>query len=86
MNPNKVGLVFGVLIGGWHILWTLLVLMGAAQQLLDLVFWAHMIQPPYFIKPFDPKAAVTLITITFLIGYAFGFIGAHIWIKVQHPK
>ena len=86
VNPNKVGLVFGLLIGGWHLFWALLVLVGGAQQLLDFVFWAHMIQPPYSIRPFDPKAAITLITITFLIGYAFGFIGALIWTRVHQPK
>jgi hypothetical protein len=27
-NPNKVGLVIGALTGGWHLLWSLLVLIG----------------------------------------------------------
>jgi hypothetical protein len=33
----------------------------------------------YFVKPFDPVAAVTLVVITAVIGYAFGFVGAVIW-------
>jgi hypothetical protein len=37
-NPNKVGLVIGVLIGGWHFVWSLLVLIGCAQPILDLIF------------------------------------------------
>jgi hypothetical protein len=82
-NPNKVGLVIGALIGGWHLLWSLLVLIGWAQPTLDFVFWAHMIKPVYVVKPFDPVAAVTLIVITAVIGYAFGFLGAMIWNRLH---
>jgi hypothetical protein len=59
-NPNKVGLVIGALIGGWHLVWSLLVLIGWAQPIIDFIFWAHMIKPVYFVKPFDPVAAVVL--------------------------
>ena len=84
-NPNKVGLVIAVLIGGWHVIWSLLVLIGFAQPILDFIFWAHMIQQVYFVKPFDPMAAVTLIVITAVIGYVFGFVGAVIWNRL-HPR
>ena len=63
-HPNKVGLVIGALIGGWHFVWSLLVGIGWAQPIIDFIFWAHMIKPVYFVKPFDPVAAVTLILIT----------------------
>lgn len=82
-NPNRVGLVFGCLIGGWHLFWILLILVGLAQPLLDFVFWAHMIQPVYVVKPFAPIAAVTLIGVTFVIGYAFGLAGALLWNKLH---
>ena len=82
-NPNKIGLVIGALIGGWHLVWSLLVLIGWAQPILDFIFWAHMIQQVYFVKPFDPLAAVTLIVITALIGYIFGFVGAVIWNRLH---
>jgi hypothetical protein len=85
-NPNKVGLVIGALTGGWHLLWSLLVLIGWAQPILDFVFWAHMIKPVYFVKPFDPVAAVTLILITAAIGYVFGFVGAVIWNSYYSAK
>jgi hypothetical protein len=78
-NPNKVGLVIAALIGGWHLVWSLLVLIGWAQPILDFIFWAHMIKPVYFVKPFDLTAAVVLILITSAIGYIFGFLGAVIW-------
>ena len=83
---STVGLVFGLLIGGWHFFWALLVAIGWAQPLIDFVFWAHMIQPIYVIKPFDPKAAITLILITFVTGYVLGLIGAVIWNKLHQTK
>ncbi|MGZ4974255.1 MAG: hypothetical protein ACXWDN_15960, partial [Limisphaerales bacterium] len=73
-NPNKVGLVIAALIAGWHVAWSLLVLVGWAQSILDFIFWAHMNKPVYFVKPFDPTAAVALIVITSVIGYVFGFL------------
>jgi hypothetical protein len=78
-SPNKVGLVIAVLIGGWHATWSLLVLIGWAQPILNFVFWAHMNKPVYFVKLFDPMAAVALIAITSVIGSLFGFLGAVIW-------
>jgi hypothetical protein len=85
-NANKVGLVFGALVGGWHLLWAVLVLLGWAQPILDFIFWAHMIRPVYVIKPFDPVAAVTLIIVTAVIGYIFGFVGAVIWNKLRPAR
>jgi hypothetical protein len=83
-NSNKVGLVIGALIGGWHFVWSLVVGIGWAQPIIDFIFWAHMIKPVYVIKPFDPVAAVALIVITTVIGYVFGFLGAIIWNRL-HP-
>ena len=82
-NPHKVGLVIAALIAGWHVIWSVLVLIGWAQPILDFVFWAHMIKPVYFAKPFDPMAAVVLIVITAVIGYIFGFAGAIIWNRLH---
>jgi len=85
-NPSKVGVIIGALICGWHVLWALLVLFGWAQPLMDFVFCAHMINPVYVVKGFDLKAAATLVVITFIIGYAFGFVGALLWNKLHHTN
>ena len=82
-NPHNVGLVIAALIAGWHVIWSVLVFIGWAQPILDFVFWAHMIKPVYFVKPFDPMAAVVLIVITAVIGYIFGFVGAIIWNRLH---
>jgi len=76
-------MVVGALLAGWHLLWSVLVLIGFAQPIIDFIFWAHMIKPVYVVKPFDPVAAVTLIMITGVIGYAFGFVGAIIWNRLH---
>jgi hypothetical protein len=85
-NPNKVGLVFAAVIGGWHLIWAVLVLLGWAQPIIDFIFWAHMIQPVYVIKPFNPSAALTLIIMTAATGYVFGFVGATIWNKLSRAQ
>jgi len=82
-NANKVGIVIGALIGGWHICWSILVGLGWAQPLIDFIFWAHMINAVYVVKAFDPVAAVTLIVSTSLMGYVFGSAGAIIWNKLH---
>jgi hypothetical protein len=83
VNPNKVGLVIGALIGGWHLVWSALVLLHWAQPILDFIFWAHMIQPVYIVKLFDPAAAVTLIIITAAFGYLLGLLGTIIWNRLH---
>lgn len=83
INPNKVGLVIAVLIGGWHVVWALLVLLGWAQPIIDFIFWAHMIRPLYVIKTFDPIAALTLVVTASAMGYVFGYVGAVIWNRLH---
>lgn len=85
-NPNKIGLVIAALMGGWHLLWSLLVLAGWAQPIIDFIFWTHMIRPVYVVKPFDIAAAITLVIVTAVMGYVFGFVGALIWKKLHHAK
>ena len=37
VSPHTLGLVLATFIGGWHIVWSLLVLLGWAQRLLPCV-------------------------------------------------
>ena len=78
-NKNKVGLVFGVLLGGWHVVWSLLVLSGFAQSLYNFILWAHMIHLNIVIGPFDLTASVTLVIVTAVVGYVLGYVGAWVW-------
>jgi len=79
VNKHKVGLVFGCLLGGFHLAWALVVLSGVAQAIYDFILWAHMIHLALIIGPFDMTAAATLVVMTFVMGYAGGWVGAWVW-------
>ena len=83
VNSHKVGLVFALSLGGWHLLWSLLVLLGLAQPVINFIFWAHMIHLPINAGPFDFTAAVTLIIVTGVLGYVIGSVVAWIWNSVH---
>ena len=79
VNANKTGVVFAVLLGGWHLLWALLVAAGWAQAAMNFVFWTHFINPVYVIQPFNLGIALTLIAFTSAIGYVTGYVLAYLW-------
>lgn len=79
IQPHKVGLVTAVLLGGFHLGWAILVFLGIAQTIYDYILWAHMIHISFTIGPFDPTAAASLIVMTTVLGYIFGYIGAVVW-------
>jgi len=83
VKVNTVGLVGAVLGGGWHFVWAILVATGLAQVFYDFILWAHMIHLPIIIGPFDATAAVTLIVVTSVIGYVFGYSTAVVWNRVH---
>ena len=83
---NKVGLMIGGLLGGWHLLWSLLVLLGWAQPVLNFIFWMHMIRSIYVVKTFDPGAALTLVLVTTAMGYGGAYLGATLWPKSKRPS
>jgi hypothetical protein len=83
VNANKCGLVFGALFGGFHIVWSLIVLGGFGQMLVSFIFWAHMMQLPIVVGPFDAIASLTLIVITAVIGYVFGYVMGLLWNRIH---
>lgn len=79
LNPHRLGLVLAPLLGGWHLLWALLVALGWAQPVIDFIFWIHFIKPIYVIEPFDIERSVILIAVTSSIGYAGGYCLGLLW-------
>lgn len=82
-DKNKVGLLGAALLGGWHLLWSILVATGLGQALYDFILWAHMIRLDIRIGPFDPVAAVTLVVVSASFGYLIGYTGAWIWNRLH---
>lgn len=83
INPNKAGLALGVVLGGWHFLWCLLVATGWAQPLIDFIFWLHFIKPVYVIQPFNALTALMLIVVTACVGYAIGLTFGLAWNRIH---
>jgi hypothetical protein len=79
VSPVRAGVIFGLFLAFFHTAWAGLVAAGLAQRLMDFIFWAHFIAPPYHIQPFEIGRASILIVITFLAGLTFGVVGGSFW-------
>ena len=79
VNINKTGLVFGLFLGAWHFLWSLLVAMQWAQPVIDFIFWIHFIRPVYVVEAFDFTRAIGLVLVTSVVGYAIGICLGVLW-------
>lgn len=79
LDYQRTGLVLGLFLAGFHLVWSILVLTGIGQWLLDLVLWAHMIHVQFVVGPFEIVAAAALIGITFVTGYLLGLMFAWFW-------
>lgn len=82
LDPNKTGLALGALIALWHFVWGLFVAFGFAQWILDFVYSIHFLNNPFTVSSFDVVKWVTLVAVTFVVGYIFGFVFANLWNKL----
>lgn len=76
INPHKTGMAVGAFLGLFHLVWAVLVALGWAQGIYDFILWAHMIKLPLVVQSFDMAAAVTLVILTAVMGYVFGYVYA----------
>jgi hypothetical protein len=83
LNPIKTGLALGSMIALVHLVWSIIVALGWGQALVDFILWAHMVHVQYVVGPFDATACITLLIVTFLVGFLVGKVFAHIWNKVH---
>ena len=79
IDPVRTGLIFALFLAALHAGWAILVMLGWAQGLLNFIFWAHFIAPPYHIEPFEAGRAALLIGLVFTVGAFMGWAGAHLW-------
>jgi hypothetical protein len=83
IRPNRAALVLAILMGSWHLLWTVLVAVGWAQSLIDFILWIHFIRPVYVVEKFNVGIALLLIGVTAAIGYVIGWCFAVLWNKLH---
>lgn len=86
LDPNHIALYLGSIMGFFHGVWSLLVMVGFAQAILDWVFWLHFLSNPIQVEVFEITRAIMLVTFTFAVGYVVGWIGAHLWNMLPHSK
>lgn len=86
LNKKKVGVIVGAFVGGLHVLWSLLVLLGLAQPFQDFVFSMHFLNNPFTVGAFSLGTAVLLVLITSVVGYLVGWVLAAIWNRVHRPQ
>ena len=79
LNLTKTGLALGLLMGGWHAIWSLLVAVGVAQWVIDFVFWMHFLRPVFMVEPFDPVRMLILLVVTSALGFVIGYALAMLW-------
>src|SRR5262249_29180873 len=83
IRVNQAGLVIALLLGGFHLMWAMIVAGGLAQPLMDFIFWLHFIRPIYVIETFEPLRAAGLVLLTSIIGYAIGSVFSLLWNRLK---
>ncbi len=79
LNPRKVGAVTGVFIGGLHFVWSLIVLLGWAQPLLNFFLMLHMLKPLFVVDSYSVSMMLALVLVTAILGYFLGYLYAIVW-------
>ncbi len=79
IDPMRTGLIFGLFLALFHAAWAILVMLGWAQSLLNIVSWAHFITPPYRVEIFEAGRAAILAGFVFATGAVMGWALALLW-------
>lgn len=79
LDPKKTGFALGSLFALMHLMWSLLVAAGLAQEYMDWIFSIHFLDNPYTVASFDIVTALMLVVVTGIVGFVVGWVFATIW-------
>ena len=79
VSPLRCGFALGALVALWHLVWSGLVAVGAAQTVLDFILWIHFLKVPVTLQPFSLPIAAVLVAVTFVLGFLLGYVFAALW-------
>jgi hypothetical protein len=68
----------GLFLSGMYVLWTLFVVSGLAQSLMNVMATLHVIGPVYVVEQFDPSRVTVLLLVATALGHALG--GFYAWL------
>ena len=83
LNTTTTGLVIGAMMGGMHLLWSLFVAAGWGQSVINFFFWMYFIKPIDLIEPFESARALTLVSVSCVIGFVLGSAAARLWNRIR---
>ncbi len=78
-SVKKTALTFGIFAALIHLVWSALVALGLAQELLNWRLGMHFVNLPITVTQFNPINALLLIVLAFIGGAVIGAVLATIW-------
>ena len=84
MSPGKAGLVFGAIMGGSHLLWSIFIVAGWAQPFINVAVGEHIIRYSVQRESFDIIQAIILVASTSIVGCAFGYVASQLWNRLSN--
>ncbi|WP_242918067.1 hypothetical protein [Caulobacter sp. CCUG 60055] len=75
----SAGGTLALFVGLGHLAWALMVAIGWAEPLLDLIFRLHFLTVQLSVAPFDLGRALALVGLTAFGGFVSGCLLAAIW-------
>ncbi|MGD0523097.1 MAG: hypothetical protein ABSA43_00850 [Candidatus Microgenomates bacterium] len=81
-KPLTVALYTSLLFAGLDLVWSMVVALGLGQTYLDWILKLQFIQNPYVVMPFNLGTMITLLMVTFGVGFVLGWVGTICWNKM----
>ena len=85
-EPKKFALALGSFAALAHLVWSIIVASGFAQSLVNWVMVLHMMNMVVTVGTFNLVTAAELVIVTFIVGYAVGYVFALVWNKTGKCK